>query len=146
MTTITLTINAATAEDLIHEVRKLQLAIGAPTSNAQTEPNPTVSKTAEPKKATAKKDKPVETPVVETPVVETPVVETPVAVEAGTSSLTKDDVQKALQNLSSSKDLATAKAVLAEFKNAGGTACARVSDLQVQDYEAFVARCTEASN
>ena len=30
MTTITLTINAATAEDLIHEVRKLQLAIGAP--------------------------------------------------------------------------------------------------------------------
>jgi len=140
MTTITLTINAATAEDLIHEVRKLQLAIGAPTSNAQTEPNPTVSKTAEPKKATAKKDKPVETPVVETPV-----VETPVAVEAGTSSLTKDDVQKALQNLSSSKDLATAKAVLAEFKNAGGTACARVSDLQVQDYEAFVARCTGAS-
>ena len=136
MTTVTLTINAATAEDLMNEVRKLQLTIGAPISNAQTEPNPTVQKTAEPKKATAKKDKPVETPV----------AETPVAVEAGTSSLTKDDVQKALQNLSSAKDLATAKAVLAEFKNAGGTTCARVSDLQVQDYEAFVARCNEASN
>jgi len=141
MTTVTLTINAATAEDLMNEVRKLQLTIGAPISNAQTEPNPTVQKTAEPKKATAKKDKPVETPVAETPV-----AETPVAVEAGTSSLTKDDVQKALQNLSSAKDLATAKAVLAEFKNAGGTTCARVSDLQVQDYEAFVARCNEASN
>lgn len=140
MTTITLTINAATAEDLIHEVRKLQLAIGAPIP-VQAEVTGKVEPKTEAKKATAKKDKPVETPVVETPV-----AETPVAVEAGTSSLTKDDVQKALQNLSSSKDLATAKAVLAEFKNAGGTACARVSDLQVQDYEAFVARCTEASN
>lgn len=74
-------------------------------------------------------------------------VEAEVKVEAPVTEkvFTIDDVKEAAQKLTAAKNIDAARNVLAQFKNASGEACRRISDVQESDFGMFVKVCDEAS-
>jgi len=172
MGTITLTINASTAEELIEHVRDLQGAIlghvttqkpfekpdfsgvgkadlGGTSEPSKTEPKKT--RAAAPKEKVTPNQEATTSERVGTDVQTTTVpaktdaVQSGATMEAATGSKTKDDVAKSLQDLTAAKDLAKAKEVLGRFMSPAGVACARMSDIQPKDYEDFIATCEAES-
>ena len=150
---IVLTIDAANAEELITQIKGLQIALGGKVANVVSEvkaepvqvgANPVKAEPTEKPKAT-RTTKPKETEVAKT---ETKAEETQAADPAQTTTeaaaegaKTKDDVSTALQSLTAAKDIETAKKVLARFKNKDEAPCARMSDLLAKDYEDFISTC-----
>ncbi len=57
---------------------------------------------------------------------------------------TKQEVADACQSVSTTKNLEDARKILGEFQDANGAACRRISDLKVEDYQAFITKCEEA--
>lgn len=64
--------------------------------------------------------------------------------EASAKTYTKQDVADACQSVSTAKNLDAARAVLAQFTDAEGEPCRRISDLKTEEYGAFVAACEKA--
>lgn len=152
MATITLTINAESALDLVNEIRNLQAAIGMQitkheqvATEIKTAATPTAKAT---KPRTETKPKPVEAKEepVETKVEEVKTTEVKAEETAPTSAFSKDDVAHHLGELSAAKGMKTAKEVLARFTSKAGVPCVRMSDIQEKDYEDFINTCkAEAS-
>lgn len=61
--------------------------------------------------------------------------------KGGALNYTKQDIADACQKVSQTKNLDTAKSILAKFTAADGSACRRISDVKVEDYAAFIAEC-----
>lgn len=76
--------------------------------------------------------------------VESPYKETPKEEKKETKTYTKQDVADACQSVSTAKNLDAARAVLAQFTDAEGEPCRRISDLKTEEYGAFVAACEKA--
>lgn len=134
-----LKVNATTACELTALVNSLAAQFGVSLSPAQAEVIAEVE--AEEIKEEVKEEAPKQkrTRKAKTEVVET--VEVEEAPTAETKEYTKQDIADACQKVSQTKNLDTAKKILAQFKSAEGTPCRRISDVKVEDYEYFIAAC-----
>lgn len=149
---IVLTINAATAEELVSQIKGLQAALVGQVlvmnesgTVEKRESAPTIEKPKATRTAKAKENV-AETKVEAPKAEETQTDAAQTTIESAVQGTkTKEDVATALQTLTAAKDIETAKRVLAQFKNKDGNPSARMSDLLEKDYEDFISTCEAES-
>lgn len=163
---ITLTITSESAAELVDQIRDLQSTlvqtganpVGAkeltPSKETLDKVNATLKeahydgppiKEAAPveKEKKPRAAKPAAQPAAqkETEVVTTPVQTETVPTSTASTGLTKEDIAEATQKVSAAKNLEVARGILAQFSKEDGTSCARISDVQMKDYENYIATC-----
>jgi len=145
---ITLNITALTAEELMNQIKDLhrQCAISGqasilvtanePAPSKESHSNAPVSAPVEEKKKgrTKPKEELAGSKLIE-------VDETKVETTPDSPAITKEEIQEITQKVSSVKNLEVARSVIAQFKKVDGSSCVRISDIQVKDYESYIATC-----
>lgn len=148
---ITLNITALTAEELMNQIKDLhrQCAISGQSemtllSKAGHYDGPPIvddSKTDVKEEPKAEKTKRKSAPKETAPAASTEVAAPAPTEVVNTGGITKEDIAEATQRVSAAKNLEVARSIVTQFKKADGSACSRLSDIQVSDYENYVATC-----